>query len=344
MSSRTPDAVADALLGEPVGAHGTSRYGGILDGLNYRGGLAVDGRIDTGWSPAGLVGEKLFVHFPAQSVDHVDLLAADDTFHSAVEEVVVTLDGRSVRAALPPPTDCSTSSLGCLRHVRVPMTPSVASSLEVEVTRVQAKPGGPFGPLPLVLSEVSVGNPPPVSADRGAQPCTDVGLSVDRTPVPVRVGASPSELLAGRQVPLVACGPVRLSEGWHQFEASTATTVDQVRLTASGVPASSPTGAAANVRVTSAGATQLSLSVDAPAGGVLVTGRSFNSGWRATSNGVDLGPPGRFDGVTGWRLPKGHSKVVVRFQPQRTYVAAIVVSALAVVYCGWQFLRRRAPA
>jgi uncharacterized membrane protein YfhO len=98
------------------------------------------------------------------------------------------------------------------------------------------------------------------------------------------------------------------------------------------------------VRTTSSGATQLRLSVDAPSGGVLVTGQSFNSGWRATADGVDLGPPGRFDGLTGWRLPKGHSNVVVRFRPQRTYVAAIVVSALALVFCGWQFLRRRAPA
>jgi arabinofuranan 3-O-arabinosyltransferase len=193
-----------------------------------------------------------------------------------------------------------------------------------------------------VLSEVSVGNPPSLSADRGVQPCTDVGLSVDRLPVPVRAFASPSELLAGRPVPVVACGPVRLSEGWHQLDASTATTVDLVRLTASGVAASSP-AAAATVRVTSARAMQLRVTVDAPSGGVLVTGRSFNSGWRATANGADLGPPGRFDGVTGWHLPKGHSNVVVRFQPQRTYVAAIVVSALAIVYCGWQFLRRRAP-
>jgi hypothetical protein len=61
----------------------------------------------------------------------------------------------------------------------------------------------------------------------------------------------------------------------------------------------------------------------------LVLGQSFDTGWRATCNGRDLGNPTPIDGyANGWRVSAACRTVSFAFAPQRGVVRSYVVSAL----------------
>ena len=101
----------------------------------------------------------------------------------------------------------------------------------------------------------------------------------------------------------------------------------------------------ADVQVLSQDATNVQLRVSkATTPFLLVFGQSINKGWSATINGgANLGPPVLVDGfANGWVVdshqlaPGSHGgsfDVALRFTPQRSVNAALLVSALAVLVC-----------
>ena len=71
IGSRAADSAIDALLAAPVGAVGTSRFGGDVE---RRGGLVVDDDLSTGWEPDSVRGQRLDVRFPTTEVRTVEVL------------------------------------------------------------------------------------------------------------------------------------------------------------------------------------------------------------------------------------------------------------------------------
>ncbi len=223
--------------------------------------------------------------------------------------------------------------------------------------------------LPIGVAEVSI---PGVSTERTSQnvpsPCRDDLLRVDGTPVWVAVSGPTSGALAGSGLSLVGCGPdqagLHLGPGVHLLQAahgaSTGLNIDQLALdSAPGgaavvEPVAQPTAQlrgpvttnqAADVQVLSQDATNVQLRVSkATTPFLLVFGQSINKGWSATINGgANLGAPVLVDGfANGWVVDSqqlasgshgGSFDVALRFTPQRSVNAALLVSALAVLVC-----------
>ena len=61
---------------------------------------------------------------------------------------------------------------------------------------------------------------------------------------------------------------------------------------------------------------------------------------QATLDGRPLRSPLPVDTTTGWTVPRG-GVLDVRYQPQRTFEIALVVSFAGLILCGYLFVRRR---
>lgn len=325
----TPDDVLDRLLGAPVGAAGSSRYGGAF---TNRGGLAVDGRTDTAWSGTGTAGQRLTVHFPAQAVERVDLALLADPDHSRIAELRVTVGGQSQFLDAPPrPPSCPPAG-PCLVTMTLPFrpdgggrrgpvpVPGPVGELTVDITRVDASPGY-YGPAPVGIAEVTVpGLPVPPPAGSAIRPdgCNAQVVSVDGADVPVRLQADAAQLLGQQPVPFRACAPVPLAGGRHRLDSAATLLVDEAVLDAAGPPLGRP----------------------APGGAVALTGQSFDPGWRARADGRDLGRPVAMDTQSGWVVPPGTRRLDVRFAPQRSYEGGLAVTLAGLALCLWLALRR----
>jgi arabinofuranan 3-O-arabinosyltransferase len=67
----------------------------------------------------------------------------------------------------------------------------------------------------------------------------------------------------------------------------------------------------------------------------VVAGTGFDARWRASADGVDLGPPLLLDGYSaGWRVADGAAHVVaIRYGPARAAAWAAALSAAGLVSC-----------
>ena len=70
------------------------------------------------------------------------------------------------------------------------------------------------------------------------------------------------------------------------------------------------------VEVLEAGPDSQHLRVDAPEGGVLVTGQSWDDRWVATVDGTDLGPAAPYDTLGGWELPPARTWTCTSIWPR----------------------------
>lgn len=341
LTAAVSDEVVDALLGGPVGAFGSTRSGGLLEN---RGGLAVDGKPDTGWSAPAKEGERLTVRFPTQPVTTVDVVAAHggDLF-SGVREVAVSVGDQHQRIRLTP-VDCGPAGgpvpATCRDEGTATFTGTPASNLAVEVTDVEPL-DTVLGPKPVSVLEVrfSGDNAGPPPGDTTPEGCTESVVSVDGAPVPVRVLGDRAALLAGEAVPYEACAEVTLPAGEHRLEAVAG--IDSALLESTPVPpltTDAPAGRATKLERLSP--TKARLHVEA-AGAVVVTiGEAYDKGWVARLDGRSLGPAVSIDGQAGWRLPSG-GVLAVEFRPQRIYTTALAVSLAGVVLCVGLVSRQR---
>ncbi|HYT25382.1 MAG TPA: hypothetical protein VEP73_02710, partial [Actinomycetota bacterium] len=149
--------------------------------------------------------------------------------------------------------------------------------------------------------------------------------------------------------------PLRLGAGEHRLRAEPGWLVDLLDLSstsggggraleAAGTPPAPP-----RITVTSSSPTRTTLVTEAAHGPYyLVLGQGWDSRWRATIDGLPLGPPAVVDGYSvGWRIPDTRAHLVaVEFTPQRWAQRSLLASlaGLALVLALLAGVGRRRPA
>ncbi|HVD13397.1 MAG TPA: alpha-(1-_3)-arabinofuranosyltransferase family protein [Actinomycetota bacterium] len=343
-ASGLPEPVLDRLAGasDEVSVSSSSRS---FDSPTVRASKAFDGNRDTAWIPGGRgEGEWIQVAFPDRALDHVVVrqdvpprLENKQGLDQAVR-AELTIDGQPVkRVALRTPA------------TRIDFPRRTAHEVRLTVTEVAGLGGG------IRISEFEAGgaqveDAAPTAGDR----CIEVA-KLDGAPLRVVPSAGVAALTSGATAFFEPCPGQRLQlgAGFHQLKAEPGWLLDLVRLqSTSGADGRklAPTPKPApppRVSVAGSSPTKVTVATEAARGPYyLVLGQGFDNRWRATMDGLPLGPPLLVDGyATGWRIPDtGAHVVTMAFTPQRWASASLAVSAGAIVLLLVLFLRpRRRP-
>ncbi|MEY2568964.1 MAG: arabinofuranan 3-O-arabinosyltransferase [Actinomycetota bacterium] len=339
LDSSTSDQVVDAVIGGPVGAYGSSRADGPL---SNRGGSAVDGRLDTGWTADAKTGTTLTVRFPEKLVDHIDVVTPASEQYSMVTQVRATVGSQTILIPLTPTPECirapgAPPNALCLMRGLAGITPTSASELKVEVTGVEPRVDG-LVTKPMQIIEVFwdfAGNPPPPADAEAIRGCTDVIATLDQRPLSLRVDATYGQLLRGESVPVTSCSESMLAPGWHELNGDGEVRVDSLRFeTGRAELPLSETSARVAVRATATGPSHMTARFRGTGPMLVTTGQSYDAGWSATANGKSLGRPLPGDTLSTW-LVDGTGEVVVqmRYEPDRVFGIAVSLSLCSVALC-----------
>jgi hypothetical protein len=251
--------------------------------------------------------------------------------------VGVTVGGQRQVVALSPapcPAPAGGFAPACNDVAVATFAPVVASHLTVDAATVEEVTTAQ-GPKPLAILEVAFapgGNQPFAADARAGSGCRPGLVWIDGTVTPVRIDASRGDLLSGAAAPFTSCADTVMAAGTHSLDAEVG--VDTLLLEAG--PAPQLPGASAPptpVRVRRLDPTHVRVRVTTAGPAVLTSGESFDAGWQATVNGHRL-QLASLDTQSGWRLPSaGAYTVDLRFAPQRTYNAALLVTLAGVSLC-----------
>lgn len=336
------DATLDALLNRPTGAVASARY---LHRLSNSGEYAFDGRTDTAWTAPATKGVSLALRFPSRPVSSIRIRQSSDARYSVLTSVRVEIAGSTYDAAVPDATCAPDGAANspCDPTVTVAIPTTVAGSLRLVVTGVAAH-ATPLGDAPLRIEEVTLDGQanPTIEAAAPLGTCVPDLLRVDGRRLAGTVQGTAGDLLSGRTLPMVGCGQLALSGGWHDLGAGAALRFNTTELRAGSLPTTPRPPSTITTRVLERSASHVRLAVDAPRGSTILNGQSFDSGWRATVDGRDLGPARPYDAVSGWKLPKGgHVIVDLDYAPDHAYRLALLLTFVGLGLCCFLVLRRR---
>ncbi len=329
-SRQLPEKDLDTLAGAPptVTAASTSRAFGLP---TLRASQALDGKRDTAWLPGEpTAGQALEITAPRRRVDHVDVTQAGGGT-DWITRVRLELDGELVAEAAVGPGR---------RRIRV--APQTAERLRLTVLDTRSGKRA----AEVRVSEVDfAGARIRPSAARAADACVPVA-TVDGRPLLMRpvqgLTTAGPELWAG-------CGPVRLAAGDHSVRPVSGWQPDELVLR-------DPLGDGARAAVTPPGpryavepgrGPRATVRVSGAAGAwYLMSGQAYDPRWRASVDGVDLGPPVLVDGyAAGWRVevPGTEHTARIWYGPQRVTDAGLLLSGAAVLGCLALLLLRAPP-
>jgi arabinofuranan 3-O-arabinosyltransferase len=333
LAQGSSDAEVDAVAGAPddVRATSSSRAFGRPQ---FRASAVLDGStdepdLDTAWVPGDpVVGEWLQLDFPQRSLSSFELTQSD--VGALATQVVVSVDDGTPFPVLlsPGTTKISLPREEQAHRVRILITQRAGDGF-VRFTNVSLpRPAGAAGPT-----------------------ACQVVAKLDGQDLQARITGRWSDLVAGRPVSFEACDeePVRLGAGTHDVASVPTFAVDDLRLRDSRPPrdAGDPPP---SLRVRERSATGVTFAVSGACQPCYVSaGQGFDSQWRASVAGRDLGAPLVLDGyAAGWRLVSdGPVTVRVDYPPAAASRWAGYASALGVLLClalgvrGW-ITRRRA--
>ena len=273
-------------------------------------------------------------------VDGIELDVIVDRHHSVPTRLAVSLDDA-------PPTLFDTGltleegSLGSEQTIRLDVSAQAVRSIRVEVAESADRPtrdwySNAMISMPFAVSEMRAGGLR-VGNDRDIDTgCTDALVTVDGTPVAVRVTGTAEAARSGGALQVVGCSMVQTQPG--DVEVTTARpssalpiTIDQLVLRSSRPTPAAPVLPDLEPQWRS----DVEAVVTIPPGPErrwLVLGQSYNLGWNASLEGVDLGRPQLIDGfANGWLLPADGGELVLRWTPQRVVTLALWASLLAAV-------------
>ena len=375
LSSAATDAVLDAALGLPSGEEGgvdvaSSRR--LAGDLSARATAAVDGDPDTHWSPGFLGQDAEWASYRvAQPItfDQMDLRVVADGRHTVPTRLRIVADGETAAVVeVPPIADAAAKDATTLVTLDLPR-PVTGRDLRIEIDAsrpVSTTDWVSEGPIvmPVGIAEWGIDGLEAAVPD----PLFDTGcrrdlVAVDGQPVGVRITGATAAALAGEELEVTSCGAggLRLPAGRSRLTTvdgeRTGIQLDRLTLrSAVGGVADLSDGALleavepVSARVTSRDRWRSTVEMGPrPEPTWLVIGQSHNAGWRATVDGRDLGPPVLVDGYSsGFLVPAGDEAVTVEVEwwPQRAVLAALGLSAAAVVAClllalrPWRWRRR----
>jgi arabinofuranan 3-O-arabinosyltransferase len=347
---RLHQRASDDVLAELLGITGPRADRRLTGAAAAAGWAAADGDPTTAWTTpfARAVGATLELRSDTELTSFT--LTQPGGEHSPITSLRLQHGDITVDVAVPPPDVDGTST------VTLP-TPLPAGDLTLTITAVEPRItldrryGEPVE-HPAAISELSIG-PRATVPERIDTGCRDDLLSVDGTPLPVRVTGTLADALAGAPLGASVCGDEQLvlDAGTHRIAstpgARTGLDVDRVVLT-SGVRRDAP--AAPTATVTGQGRLHRDVTVDGCRDGCwLVLGEGFHESWSASTAAGDLGAPQLVDGgFNGWWIPPsdGPVEVAIRWTAQRPLTIALALTVLTVLACIVLALldRRREPA
>ena len=308
-----PDEVLDRLLGV-TGEVAVTSSSRAFDDVKVRGSRAFDGDSSSGWTPGrNVTGEWLQATFEEPRT--LDRVAVEQVAQgtSWISEIDVIVDGQRITSAELSPG-----------RVEIPLPEISAKTVRL---RAKAVEGNGFP----VVSEVDLDGARVVN-DRAlaAQRCVSLG-TIDGKPVRVRVvGGLDSDgprLVAG-------CDRLSLDVGEHELRSQPGWTMDTLvlrdRRGETALPGSAGPETSAD-RLSSSSYRVTTEKADAPY--LLVVGQNVHPGWRATMDGVRLGPPVVVDGYAmGWWVRDlGPHTFDIEYGPQGISDVAMKTSGGAMV-------------
>ena len=173
------------------------------------------------------------------------------------------------------------------------------------------------------------------AAPGDAATCRDIGLRVDRQPVPARVTTSTGAI--------EGCSPLTLGPGWHTLRTRRQPGLRRVWLstgtTAAPAPAPPPSHA---TRLTALGRADFEVRATTSGPAAIISGQSFDDGWNATLDGRDAGRATSLDTQAAWDAGRaGRHRLVGRQDEQGPYRVALVVTTAGLLLCLFLVIRRR---
>ncbi|MBJ7514309.1 MAG: hypothetical protein JHC94_08295, partial [Acidimicrobiia bacterium] len=356
----------DTALGAPstgpdsYTAISSSRY----DASTTRAGAATDGDPKTAWvSQLGNPKAELKVIFKQQrSINHLDLQIVADGRHSIPTVISMRADKGPKRIIKLPPIPDRVA--GGVVSVPINFESISGKAMKLTIRRYRSVKLAQIT-MPSAFAELGMEGTTRSYAPELANDCTEELITLDGTPLPVRISGSTKDALKGEKLALEPCnGDISLAAGPHELLVTESprnpTGFDINRLIfSSGAggtaikaselrspPADLDASPASSVRaqpaptVTVKGENRSSSSI-AVAGATqpfwLVLGQSLNEGWHATINGKDLGTPVLVDGyANGWYIDTdGETNINIDlvWRPQGTIKAALWISLFASLLC-----------
>ncbi|MFL6159241.1 MAG: alpha-(1-_3)-arabinofuranosyltransferase family protein [Marmoricola sp.] len=295
-------------LGSPVVMRASSTY---LDDPTVSARMAYDGTPTTSW-------------------------IADPNDPSPTLTVDFTKPRRLDRLTVAPPADPGVAPTGATitagsetRHVDLgefgTFAPLVASHVEISFDNPTR------GSDPLGVGEVQLSGVPAVPLDGAARTGAYCGYGpnvyVDGHRYPTKVEGLMGDVSSSGPLSVTLCdGLMPIGAGEHRIRIASTNQFQPVRIVVArpdALAAGSTTPRALTVR--SDGRTRQTAEVAGGASSLLVTGRNWNPGWKATLDGHELTAQ-RIDGwAQGWRLPAGGGgTITITFAPQRPYLVGLV--------------------
>jgi len=319
---------------------------------------------------------------------HLDLQIVADGRHSVPTRLTISTDSGSSTVPLPPIAASTVAGAVVDVPIDFPTLTGSSVRITVDgVDILNTLNYYSQTPIALPIGIATVGFPgidaAPVPTDVPTSCRSDL-VSVDGAPVWVQVTGTTADALDRKPLDVSLCGPdaggLTLGPGEHTLTSALGQTsaydIDQLVFDSApgggAMPVASPTTLAAptvghspTVVVDSQTATTIHATVD----GVTTTpgstpfdvilGESINKGWTATvDGGPGLGEPVLIDSfANGWRIDPasvapyvhhGQLTVTLRWTPQRTVNAAVIVSLVGIILCIalalWPNRRRRKGA
>ena len=361
LSARADDAVLADLLGV-TGPLASRRLTGVPSAAGW---AAADGDAETAWtSPFGkAVGSSLSL--PVESVAAGTTLVLHqplDGTRALIAEVELSPDpdvsggaGEAIRLAVPPPDADGRSALTVPAPISGPLWLTVTAT---DDATTRDRRYGELTPLPVSITEIELDgltrSQVPDSFDTG---CRDDLVSVDGSPLDVRVTGSVDDLLTNRELTVATCGAPSLDMGLGEHTVrttpgrSTGIDIDRVVLQSPQPDASAGQGAGAGsgagadaetpddmpVQLESTRTTRTVTVGACPDGCWLVFGEGYSTGWRAELDGAEMSPHEQLaGGLNGWWLPPSSAQertVTITWTPQRTVTIGLAMSAAGVLLC-----------
>jgi arabinofuranan 3-O-arabinosyltransferase len=205
-------------------------------------------------------------------------------------------------------------------------------------------------PVALPISIAEIGFPGLEPLRRPAQFANDCRtdlVTIDGSPLAVRLSGSTVDGLQRRPLTLAACAPLTLGAGEHLVRTVVGRDagIDVDRLLFRSPLANTPADAAPSVAINAHGPVSYDLSVAATAKPFwLILSQSHNPGWQPTVQGGTAGPLTIVNGfANGWLITPDTSgkpiRISLAWTPQRIVWIALLLSALAllvVLLLGWK--------